>query len=150
MEYIGLRKVGSEGLKEIRRQVVRLKKMGKTGKEIKELTGVWQNRASEIWTAYQRDSEIFLERKKYGRKAGSHVLLTAEEQDNIRKTVEEKIPEDFGITGKLWTLERTRQYIQKQFHKAINERTLSDYMKRWGMSCQRPAKRARKQNPTGI
>ncbi|MCI9243848.1 MAG: winged helix-turn-helix domain-containing protein [Lawsonibacter sp.] len=23
-------------------------------------------------------------------------------------------------------------------------------MKRWGMSCQRPAKRARKQNPTGI
>ncbi len=150
MEYIDLRKVGSEGLKEIRRQVVRLKKMGKTGKEIKELTGVRQNRASEIWTAYQRDSEIFLERKKYGRKAGSHVLLTAEEQDNIRKTVEEKIPEDFEITGKLWTLERTWQYIQKQFHKAINERTLSDYMKRWGMSCQRPAKRARKQNPTGI
>ncbi|WP_302619680.1 winged helix-turn-helix domain-containing protein [uncultured Oscillibacter sp.] len=30
------------------------------------------------------------------------------------------------------------------------KRTLSDYMKRWGMSCQRPAKRARKQNPTGI
>ena len=150
MEYIDLRKVGREGLKEIRRQVVRLKKMGKTGKEIEELTGVRQNRASEIWTAYQRDSEIFLERKKYGRKAGSHVLLTAEEQDNIRKTVEEKIPEDFGITGKLWTLGRTRQYIQKQFHKAINERTLSDYMKRWGMSCQRPAKRARKQNPTGI
>ena len=150
MEYIDLRKVGSEGLKEIRRQVVRLKKMGKKGKEIKELTGVRQNRASEIWTAYHRDSEIFLERKKYGRKAGSHVLLTAEEQDNIRKTVEEKIPEDFGITGKLWTLERTWQCIQKQFHKAINERTLSDYMKRWGMSCQRPVKRARKQNPTGI
>ncbi len=150
MEYIDLGKVGRAGLKEIRRQVVWLKKMGKTGKEIEELTGVRQNRASEIWTAYQRDSEIFLERKKYGRKAGSHVLLTAEEQDNIRKTVEEKIPEDFGITGKLWTLGRTRQYIQKQFHKAINERTLSDYMKRWGMSCQRPAKRARKQNPRGI
>ena len=35
MEYIDLRKVGREGLKEIRRQVVRLKKMGKTGKEIR-------------------------------------------------------------------------------------------------------------------
>ena len=34
MEYVDLRKVGREGLKEIRRQVVRLKKMGKTGKEI--------------------------------------------------------------------------------------------------------------------
>ena len=149
-EHIDLRKVGREGIKEIRRQVVRLKKLGKTGKEIEELTRVRQNRASEIWTAYQREGDISLERKKYGRKAGSHMALTAEEQENIRKTVEEKIPEDFGITGKLWTLGRTRQYIQKQFHKAINERTLSDYMKRWGMSCQRPAKRARKQNPTGI
>ena len=46
--------------------------------------------------------------KKYGRKAGSHIVLTAEEQENIRKTVEEKIPKDFGITGKLWTLSRTR------------------------------------------
>ena len=150
MKYIDLRKVGREGLKEIRRQVVRLKKMGKTGKEIEELTGVRQNRASEIWTAYQREGESSLERKKYGRKAGSHMVLTAEEQENIRKTVEEKIPEDFGIAGKLWTLGRTRQYIQMQFHKAIKERTLSDYMKRWGMSCQRPAKRARKQNPEGI
>ena len=150
MECIDLRKVGREGHKEIRRHVVRLKKMGKTGKEIEELTGVRQNRASEIWTAYQREGESSLERKKYGRKAGSHMVQTTEKQENIRKTVEEKIPEDFGITGKLWTLGRTRQYIQKQFHKAINERTLSDYMKRWGMSCQRPAKRARKQNPTGI
>ena len=150
MEYIDLRKVGKEGLKEIRRQVVRLKKMGKTGKEIEELTGVRQNRASEIWTAYQREGESSLERKKYGRKSGSHMVLTEEEQRKIRKTVEEKIPEDFGITGKLWTLGRTREYIEKQFQKTINERTLSDYMKRWGMSCQRPAKRAGKQNPEGI
>ena len=145
-----MRKVGREGLKEIRRQVVRLKKMGKTGKEIEELTGVRQNRASEIWSAYQREGESSLERKKYGRKPGSHMVLTQEEQDNIRKAVEEKTPEDFEITGKLWTLGRTRQYIQKKFHKFVHERTLSDYMKRWGMSSQRPVKRARKQNPTDI
>ena len=150
MEYIDLRKVGKEGLREIRRQVVRLKKMGKTGKEIEEITGVRQNRASEIWTAYQRTGEASLERKQYGRKPGSGMVLTAQEQGDIRKAVEEQIPEDFGITGKLWTLGRTRQYIQKRWGKTVNERTLSDYMRRWGMSCQRPAKRARKQNPTGI
>ena len=150
MEYIDLRKVGREGLKEIRRQVVRLKELGKTGKEIEELTGVRQNRASEIWTAYQREGETSLERKKYGRKPGTHMVLTQEEQETIRKAIEEKTPEDFGIPGRLWTLGRTRQYIQKQLRKAIKERTLSEYMRRWGMSCQRPAKRARKQNPTGI
>ena len=150
MEYIDLRKVGRESLKEIRRQVVRLKKMGKTGQEIEELTGVRQNRASEIWTAYQREGEASLERKKYGRKPGSHMVLDEEEQADIRKAIEEKRPEDFGITGALWTLGRTREYIKKRFEKSVNERTLSDYMRRWGMSCQRPAKRARKQNPEGI
>ncbi len=71
MEYIDLRKVGSEGLKEIRRQVVRLKKLGKTGKEIKELTGVRQNRASEIWTAYQREGSASLERKNTSESPGA-------------------------------------------------------------------------------
>ena len=126
--------------------MVRLKKMGKGGKEIEELTGVRQNRISEIWTAYQREGEASLERKKYGRKPGTHMLLEAGEQAEIREAIVEKTPEDFGIPGRLWTLGRRRQYIQKRYHKEVSERRLSDYMKRWGMSCQRPAKRARKQN----
>lgn len=52
-------KVGREGLKEMRRQVVRLEKLGKTGKEIEELPGVRQNRASETWTAEEKISEDF-------------------------------------------------------------------------------------------
>ena len=78
------------------------------------------------------------------------MVLTEEEQGNIRKAVEENIPEDFGISGKLWTLGGTREYIQKELRKSVHERTLSDYRKRWGMSCQRPVKRAQKQNPKGI
>lgn len=143
MEYIDLREVGREGLKEICRQVVRLKALGKTGKEIEELTGVRKNRAGEIWTTYQREGESSLKRKEYGRKAGSRIVLTPEEQESIGKAIEEKTPEDFGIVGKLWALGRTREYIQKQFHKSVSERRLSDYMKRWRMSCQRPVKRTR-------
>lgn len=150
MEYIDLRKVGKEGLKQIRSQVVRLKKMGKRGKEIEELTGVRQNRVSEIWTAYQREGEASLERKTYGRKPGTHMILEAGEQEDIRKVIIEKTPEDFGIPGQLWTLGRTREYIWKMYHKKVSERGLSTYMKRWGLSCQRPAKRARKQDPKRV
>lgn len=150
MEYIDLRKVGKEGLKQIRSQVVRLKKMGKSGKEIEEIVGVRQNRISEIWTAYQREGEASFERKKYGRKPGTHMLLEAWEQAEIREAVVEKTSEDFGIPGKLWTLGRTREYIRKHYGKDVSERRLSEYMKRWGLSCQRPAKRARKQDPKRI
>ena len=145
-----MRKVGAEGLKQIRRQIVRLKEMGKSGKEIEELTGVRQNRASEIWTAYQREGEVSLERKTYGRKPGTHMRLTKEEQAETAEVVREKRPEDYGIPGKLWTLERVRQYIQKTYQKEISARSVSDYMKRWGMSSQRPAKRAIKQEPKRI
>ena len=124
MEHIGLRKAGREGLKEIRGQVVRLKELGKTGKEIEELAGVRQNRAGEIWTAYQRDGSACLERKQYGRKPGSHMVFTPEAQENIRKAIVDNVPEGFGITGRLWALGRTREYIQKEFRKAINERVV--------------------------
>ncbi len=112
MEYIDLRKVGREGLKQIRSQVVRLKKMGKSGKELEELTGVRQDRICEIWTAYQREGKASLERKKYGRRPGTHMLLEAGEQAEIREVIVEKMPEGLGIPGELWTLGRTRQYIQ--------------------------------------
>ncbi len=150
MEYIDLRKVGKEGLKQIRSQVVRLKKMGKSGKEIEELVGVRQNRISEIWTAYQREGEKSFERKRYGRKPGTHMLLEVDEQKEIRKTILEKRPADFGIPGELWTLGRVSLYIQKQYHKKVSERGLSNYMRRWGLSCQRPVKRARKQDPKRV
>lgn len=66
MEYNDLRKTNKGEHKQVRRQVVRLKKMGKTGKEKEELTGVGQNRVSEIWTAYQRKGDSSLEPKKRG------------------------------------------------------------------------------------
>lgn len=63
IEYIDLSKVGKEGLKQICRQVVRLKGMGKSGKEI---VGVRQNGIGEIRTVYQREVEASFERKNMG------------------------------------------------------------------------------------
>ena len=147
MEYIDLRKVGAEGLKEIRRQVVRLKKMGKKGREIEELTGVRQNRVSEIWTAYQREGEASLTRKSGGRKKGEKMALTEEEQQTIRKVIVEKEPKAYDLPGSLWTLQKVCSYIEKEYGKKISDGCASDYMRRWGLSSQRPVKRARKQDP---
>ena len=147
MEYIDLRKVGVEGLKQIRSQVVRLKKMGKSGKEIEELTGVRQNRASEIWTAYQREGEGALTRKTGGRKKGEKMALTEEEQKAIREVIVEREPKEYDLPGSLWTLQKVCSYIEKEYGKKISDGCASDYMRRWGLSSQRPVKRARKQEP---
>ena len=150
MEYIDLRKVGVEGLKQIRSQVVRLKKMGKSGKEIEELTGVRQNRVSEIWTAYQREGEASLTRKKGGRKEGEKMALTEEEQKAIREVIVEREPKEYDLPGSLWTLAKVCSYIEKTYGKKISDGCASDYMRRWGLSSQRPVKRARKQDSKAL
>ena len=101
MEHVDLRKLNSGELTQVRRQVVRLKKMGKPGKEIEELTGVRQNCISEIWTAYQREEDSSLELKKRGFQKGTHLRPTPEEQTEIQKTVITRRPEKFGIPGSL-------------------------------------------------
>ena len=150
MEYIDLRKLKSGELKQVRRQVVRLKQMGKAGKEIEELTGVRQSRASEIWTAYKREGDKALEPKKHGFQKGTHLLLTPEEQAEIRETIVTRRPEEFGIPGSLWTLKKVCAYVWKRYRKKISDGSVSDYMRRWGLTCQRPAKCARRQEPSRI
>lgn len=147
MEHVDLRKLNSGELTQVRRQVVRLKKMGKPGKEIEEITGVRQNRISEIWTAYQREGEGSLQAKKRGPKPGKNMLLTPEEQAEIRESIIEKTPEEFGFPGSLWTLKKICAFVWKQYRKKMSDGCASDYMRRWGLSCQRPVKRARKQDP---
>lgn len=142
-----MRKLGDEGLKQVRSQVVRLKKMGKTGKEIEELIGVRPNRVSEIWAAYQRKGQESLTPGKRGRPTGSGMILSSQEQKEIRRVIVEEKPKENGLPGQLWTLEKARQMIQKRF---VSSRCMCDYMKRWSLTCQRPAKRARKQNPKRV
>ena len=150
MTYIDLRKLSSGELKQIRRQIVQLKKMGKSGKEIEELTGVRQNRASEIWTAYQSRGEAALEVNWGGRPEGSGRILLPEEEAKVRETIETRQPKEFGLPGSLWTLKKVCEYVWKTYRKKMSDRCASDYMRRWGLSCQRPVKRARKQDPERI
>lgn len=142
MERIDLRKLNASELKQVRSQVVRLKELGKTGKEIEELTGVRPNRSSEIWTVYQREGRNALKPKRRGCPRNSGMTLTVEEQREIRQTIINKAPEQLKLAGFLWTLAKISEYIWKTYHKKVSVRSLSNYMKRWGLTCQRPTKRA--------
>ena len=100
MEYIDLRKLSGGELKQVRRQVVQFKEMGK----IEEITGVRQNRASKIWTAYQRSVEAALEVNRGGRPEGAGRILLPEEEAEIRETIVSRQPKEFGMPRYLWTL----------------------------------------------
>jgi len=142
MEKIDLRKLNDDELHTVRKQVVRLKKQGKKGSEIAELVGIYISRASEIWTMYQNGGMAALKPQKSGRKPERNMLLNEEQQKEIRQTILSKAPNQLKLSGFLWTLAKISQHIWKTYRKKVSVRCLSNYMKRWGLTCQRPTKRA--------
>jgi transposase len=142
MEHVDLRKLNNDELYTVRKQVIRLKRQGKKGAEIEEITGVYQGRISQIWTAYQANGNAGIKPKRSGRKAKTQMLLTDVEQREIRQTIISKAPNQLRMAGFLWTLAKISRYIGNRYGKNISVRCLSNYMKRWGLTCQRPTKRA--------
>lgn len=142
MERVNLRTVSAEEMFTLKKQVVRLKELGKSGVEIEELTGINESAVSRIWQSYLRDGIAGIKPKTPGRKKGGGMLLTQLEQSLIRQTIISKAPNQLKLAGFLWTLNKISQYIWTHFRKRVSVRCLSDYMKRWGLTCQRPTKRA--------
>jgi transposase len=142
MEKIDLRKLNNDELYAVRKQVVRLKEQGLKGSVIEELVGIYQNRISQIWKAYQVGGMAGIKPQTSGRKPKSKMLLTESEQKQIRQTLISKSPNQLKLAGFLWTLAKISQYIWATYRKKVSVRCLSDYMNRWGLTCQRPTKRA--------
>lgn len=142
MKKVNLRTVSMDEMYTHKKQVVRLKKLGKSGVEIEELTGINQSAVSRIWQSYLRDGIAGIRPQKPGRKKGSGMLLSPEEEKEIRATIINKSPNQLKMAGFLWTLEKISTYIWKTYRKSVSVRCLSNYMKRWGLTCQRPTKRA--------
>ena len=150
MEYIDLRKLDASAKKQVRSQIVRLKKAGRPGQEIEEITGVRRNRISEIWTAYQRRGATSLTPQKSGRKQGGGMLLSPEEERRIRRSIIDKSPDQMKMAGCLWTRQRITEYIRREYGKVVSVRCISNYLKAWGLTCQRPTKRAYSQDDVQV
>lgn len=150
MKKLDLRKLDTKELYFVRKQVVRLKEKGMTGAEILELTGVTANRASEIWTRYQRGGLASLKPRQSGSKKGDRMLLTPTEEQEIRKAIIDKTPDQLKMGGCLWTRQSISEYIARTHRKKLSLRCITNYLKRWGLTCQRPTKRAFSQDDVRV
>lgn len=142
MEKIDLRKVNNDELFTIRKQVVRLKQMALPGERIEEMTGVSQSAVSRIWSSYQKGGVKALRPQKSGRKTGTCMLLSDEQQQELKRSIIDKTPEQYKMSFMLWTREAISRLARLKFGVRLSLRSVTNYMKRWGFTCQRPTKKA--------
>lgn len=150
MKKIDARKLPTEAQQQIRNQAIRLKKAGRTYKEIGEIVGVQPSTVCAWYKAYEKDGTKAIKIKKRGRPQGSCRTLTKEQEKEVRKSIQDKCPDQLKFPFALWTRKAVKQLIKSLFRIDMPIRTVGEYLKRWSFTPQKPLRRAYKQNPKAV
>lgn len=150
MNTIDMRTMGEEAKTVLKKQIIRLKKQAKSEPEISEITGMSRSAINRVWLSYCNAGCKILKERKRGRKTCSGRKLTLEQENEVRKTLTEKTPDQVGLSCYLWTRGTVGEYVYRKYKVKITQRSLGEYLKRWGMSCQCPAKRAYTQDSARV
>ena len=144
------RRLSTETRYELRKQVIRLKEKGMKGQEISELVGIGVVQVSRIWQKYLASGAGALKPKKQGRPKGSNRLLSETQENEIRKTLIDKTPDQLHLPFALWTREALQMYLQDKYVIHVALRTISEYLKRWGFTVKKPVKKAYAQSAPAV
>jgi transposase len=147
MEKTDARKHNQQTQYELRKQVVRLRKRGLANREVAGIVGISEPHASTIWQKYCKGGIEALRPGKRGRRHGAQRVLDNQQEITVQKTLVDKAPNQLKLPFALWTRDAVRMAIKKRYKIDLPLRTVGDYLKRWGFTPQKPAKRAYEQNP---
>lgn len=140
-EKVDTRKLPRELLEEKRRTVYRLRHRGMTRAEIGEIVGIHPDTIGR-WLKLDKH-ELAINRG--GRKAGDARRISAVDERRIRQKIVDKSPDQLKLAYALWTRKAVQELIRAETGVVMPIRTVGDYLKRWGMTPQKPQKRAYEQ-----
>ena len=138
---IDARKLPREVLEEKRRMAHQLRKRGMTRVEIGEMVEVHADTVGR-WLKLDKNN---LQVNRGGRKLGEARQLTTDEEKSLKKKIVDQTPDQFKLSYALWTRRSVQELIAQDTNKSLPIRTVGEYLKRWGMTPQKPQKRAYEQ-----
>lgn len=107
-------------------------------------------RAVNQWMALDRAGGLkALMAKRRGRPAGGG-RLNARQAARLRHLVIGKMPDQLKLPFYLWTRAAVAQLIAREYGKRVSLSTVGRYLKAWGMSPQKPVRRAYERNDEAI
>jgi len=107
-------------------------------------------RAVSNWMALDRGGGLLaLKLKRRGRRPGEGRLSGAQAA-RIRQLIIDKLPDQLKLGFYLWTRAAVAELIARKFGVRVSLTTVGRYLKAWGMSPQKPARRAYERNDEAI
>ena len=150
MEKQDARKLKRETLEHMRKQAVRMKKQGMKQKDIAKCLGVREATVCKWLQLFEKGGAVTLKVKKQGRPNGVGKTLIPEQEAELKKLIIDKTPDQLKLAFALWTRQAVQVVIKQRFNITMPIRTVGEYLKRWGFTPQKPAKRAYEQRPAEV
>jgi transposase len=110
--------------------------------------GVHRNVVSQWHRAWKANGDAALTAQKRGRRAG--IRLKGWQAAAIVRLVSDKNPDQLHLPFYLWTREAVQSLILRKYKVRLSRWTVGRYLKRWGLTPQKPARRAIEQNPVDV
>jgi transposase len=135
---------------EARRNAVAMVKSGMKRIEVADIIGVNRRFVGEWVAAEAALGPVALDSKKRGRRPGEQKALTPDEEKKICQLIADKCPDQLKLPFALWTREAVALLIERKTTKRLSIQVVGDYLASWGMSPQRPMRRATERNDADV
>lgn len=151
IELPDARGLSPESLELVRRMAVRaVVELGMTQKEAARLVGVGENAVGQWCAAYQQQGVDAFDVQPQGRPTGTGRSLKPQQEEEIRQAIRETVPEDHDIPSSTWTRPAVAELIGQLCGVDLSDQGVGNYLRRWNMTPQKPARHAREQDPEEV
>ena len=133
-----------------RKLVVRLHRKGMGIMQVAELAGLSWAAARAALKLYEEGGWAALKPRARGKQTGNGRVLTPEQEREIRTIICDKRPEQMKLDFALWNRGAVTILIERETGVKLCLRAVGNYLKRWGMTPQKPIKRAYEQKPEAV
>jgi transposase len=144
------RQLSDEALQVLRLRALRGIELGYAEVDLADLLGVCHETISRWWVAYSAEGLSSLPGGRTGRPLGSGRFLSDQQAERIKARIDNHSPEALGIPHALWTRRSVRELIRKEFDIDLAERTVGQYLRRWGYTSKKPGRHSRQQDPDEV
>jgi transposase len=109
----------------------------------RQTVNVWQRRYRERGEDGLLDGRRVSPRRGRGR-------LTGDEARQVRGWIAEGTPDRLGLPFALWTSRAVRELVERRFGTRLGLSTVPLYLRRWGLTPQKPLTRAEERSPAAV
>ncbi len=126
---------------------LRRKRIYGGGRSRRSRPGTRRRRWPLCWAT---DPGAALKAGKRGRRPGEQKALDPKQEARVRKAVLGKYPDQLALPGLVWTRPQVRQLVRNWFGIGLSLVTIGKYLRSWGLSPQKPIRRAYEQSPEAV